>query len=211
MLVLHEALRVREPADEPHEEVPLPVPAGIGVIVDSAALERIVRVGHLVVADDVMPVDRDQRAARDHGGEACARAVLRKGESRRVVGEPHVLDPDRANVVCPVAGVPGDVVQRHELLDLPVAPDDEVGRGVGARVAQPRDRAEVGALGHVDDDEPDGALRALGLRVVRLRGEVDTRRLRAGRSGEREGARQEGNESEEVLHEGKTASEPRPL
>ena len=77
VLVAEEALRIREALDEPHEVPPVPVRPGIGVVVDAAALKRVVRVGHLVVADDVPPVDRDQRTARDHRGEPGGRAVLR--------------------------------------------------------------------------------------------------------------------------------------
>src|SRR5438105_14245951 len=49
VLVLHEALRIREPPDEAEVEIPLPELSGIGVVVDAAALERIVRVRHLRV------------------------------------------------------------------------------------------------------------------------------------------------------------------
>ena len=77
MPVRDEALRVREPLDEVHEPAPLPVLARVGVIVDAAALERVVRVGHLVVPDDVMPVDRDhERRAITAAIRAAARYSL---------------------------------------------------------------------------------------------------------------------------------------
>ncbi len=59
--------------------------------------------------------------------------------------------------------------------------------------------------------EPDGALRALRLRVVRLRGEIDLRRLRVGPGRNRERGRQDEGESAQMLHRESEASEPRPL
>jgi hypothetical protein len=82
VLVHDEPLRIGEALDEPHEEPPVPVLAGIGVVVDAAALERVVRVGHLAVADDVPAVDRDHGAARDYRGDARRSPVLRQREPR---------------------------------------------------------------------------------------------------------------------------------
>ena len=133
-------------------------------------------VRHVGVSDQVLPVDRHQRAARDPGGESGGRLVLRVGEAVRAVGEPLVLDPDRLLVRPPVAGVPGDVGEVDELHDPAAARDDVVRRCMCARALQPAHRAPEGALRDVDDDLVDRLRAPVRLREVALALQPDERR-----------------------------------
>jgi hypothetical protein len=200
VLVHEEPLRVREAPHEMHEERPPPVRAGIRVLIDAAALERVVRVGHLGVADDVPPVDRDEGAAGDHRSEAGSRAVFAYREPGAIVDKPLVLDPDGAHVVGPAARVPGDVVERDELLHAPLAGDDEVRRGVRVWIPEPRNGAGERALRDVDDDEADRALLALRLRVVRQGRELAFRRRGSANARESERCEENADESAQIPH-----------
>ena len=168
-----EILRLpRIPTGQCEVVLPPPVPTRVGVVVE-AAPTGAVRIGNLVVPDHVAPIERDAEPAGEGCEQTRRRAVLRLGEPA-APGVALVLDADRVPVRVVVARVPRDVGEVHELDDLPVARDDEVGGAVRAAVPQPRHGAPEAALGDVDDDLVD-ARRAPRRRVVRRPHDADRR------------------------------------
>ena len=132
----------RELADEPHVVTPPPVRTGVGVVIRAAEERGILRVGHLRVADDVLAVDRDVVAPDEPGDELRGGRVLGGREAGRVVGLADVLDPDGVDVDLPVAGMPRDVGEVHQLHDRAVARDHVVRGRVRVAAGEPPDVAE---------------------------------------------------------------------
>ena len=200
-------LEARVPAHELEVAAPVPVRPGIGVVRRAAAAAAGCR--HFGVADDVLPVDRHQRAPRNPRGEPGRGVVLRVGEALRAVRVALVLDSDGVGVDLPVAGVPGDVREVDELHDPAAARDDVVRRRMCARALQPPDRAPERALGDVHDDPVDRFRVAMRLREVALALEPGERRARTGRPvrGRGEEARSRDRRGEE-FHPAKTHAKP---
>ena len=89
------------------------------------------------------------------------------------VGVAGVLDPDRGQVVVPVAGVPGDVSLGHHLRDPAAAGNDVVSGGLRGRVLEPLVGGREPALRDVDHDPVDIAQAAVARGVVRGRGGLE--------------------------------------
>ena len=144
---------------------PVPVRARVGV---HAGDVRAGRPGHVVVAEDVLPVQRDVVLLRQVPHQPRRRAVHRLGvPGARVGQEALVLDADRLGVGVPVARVPADVLRLDVLRDVPVRGADGVVPGQVRRVLHELQRGVPGALGVVDDDRVDLLVRrAVGLVVV---------------------------------------------
>ena len=178
-------------------------------------LVRVRRPRHLVVADDVLAVERDAVALGRVARQPRERVVQVLGEVGRVEREALVLDADGVRVDPPVAGLPRDVVRRHHLRDEAVGRARDVVRAdVVVRVLEDRERAVVVDLGVVDDDEADvepvgGPVREVVVAVVagvgavllvRRRHEVAAQPVRAlgvgglGRDGGRDGGQRDGGE-----------------
>src|SRR3954471_19438164 len=99
---------------------PVPEAPRVGVAGDAAEQTGVVRVRHLVVADDVAAVERNAPPVREVGDELRRGAVLALG----VCAPAHpslVFYPDRVQVPPVVARVPRDIGDRHELNDLATA------------------------------------------------------------------------------------------
>ena len=142
------------------------------MVVDAAPFPGMVRVRHLVVPDHVRAVGRDQVGVGQPGGQPGRAAVLGVGEAGDV-GEPGVLDADRALVVGPVAGVPGDVAVGHHLRHATGRGDDVVRGRLGAGIAKPGVGRGPAALGHVDHEPGDRARqRPVGDGVVQRAGRL---------------------------------------
>ncbi len=165
-------------------------------MVGAAGQQRVVRVRDLVVADDVLPVDRNPVRARDPRDEARRGRVLGPREARRVERHPLVLDPDRLRVDPPVAGVPGDVRVTDDLDDPARAGDDVVGGRMRLLVPQPRERSPERPLGDVDDDQADVHRLPCGVRVA-LAPRQPRRRGAAGEGAARGGHDQRGERARE--------------
>ena len=79
-----------------------------------------------------------------------------------------VLDADGVPVDVGVAGVPRGIGDAHQLVDAPVAADQEVRAGIGVGVDEPVQRRGARRLGIVDDHVADQAVvTGLGRPVVR--------------------------------------------
>src|SRR5207237_2116281 len=85
------------------------------------------RPGNLVVADDVLPVQRDVETPGEVPHQAGRGPVEDLGvPGGSLDGETLVLDADRVGVNVPVAGVPGDVARRDHLGHVAVRRADHV-------------------------------------------------------------------------------------
>src|SRR5207248_2166399 len=125
---------------------PVPEPAGIGVAGDTPEGAGVVRVRHLVVADDVRPVERYAPPMPEVRDELRRRSILGLGVG--AAADPAlVLDPDRVEVPPAITRVPGDVRHRHELDDLTAPRDDEMRRAPRPGALQEPDGADEPALG----------------------------------------------------------------
>src|ERR1700687_670182 len=88
---------------------PIPVRPRVTVMLAASIKPGIVRIGDLVVADDMSAVERHAPPRADGCDEPRARVVFGGRERRVVIGVALVLDAARARVVVPVAAVPRDV------------------------------------------------------------------------------------------------------
>ena len=141
-------------SEQAHEARPVEVRAGVPVharLVDGGGA------GHVVVADDVLAVERDAVALRLVPGQLRERRVEPRREPLRELGRVAlVLDPDRVGVHPPVARVPRDVLRRDHLRHVAVLRAEDVVRAhVGVRVLELGDRVVVADLGVVDHDVAD--------------------------------------------------------
>jgi len=86
--------------------------------------------GDLLVADDVVAVQRDVEPGGEVADQLGRGLVLRLGVPAVAVGEiALVLDPDRVHVVPEIAGVQGDPLGPDRLGDSPSRSDHVVGGG----------------------------------------------------------------------------------
>ena len=175
-------------------EVALPVPVGARVPVHPRDVGRR-DARDLVVAEDVLHVERDVVLACEVLHEARRRAIHRLAEplgaGRR---EALVLETDRVAVDVPVARVPADVLRLEVLRDVPVRRAEGV---LPRQVRRVRDELEgrlVARLGVVDDDVGDlrarpAGWRGRGCRSRRGRGRASRREPGSTRSRGRAGSR----------------------